>query len=105
MSENILEIDYPLLRACLNAEQGGWRNFVDRFLGLVLHTIDHTARQGHVSLTRQERSDLCESVFRALWHNDKELLRNFNYTSSLSTYLAVVVRRVVIRFLRSADED
>ena len=105
MSDSILEIDYPLLKACLNAEPGGWKNFVDRFLGLVLHTIDHTARQGHVSLTRQERCDLCESVFRALWHNDKELLRRFTYSSSLSTYLAVLVRRIVIAFFNAAETE
>ncbi|MGI5831609.1 MAG: hypothetical protein ACOX6D_03645 [Thermoguttaceae bacterium] len=100
---SILELDYPLLKACLESRPGGWKDFVDRFLGLVLHTIDQTAHCNRITLTREERSDLCESIFRALWHNDKELLRKFNYTSSVSTYLAVVVRRVVVTFLAAAE--
>ena len=102
---SILELDYPLLRACLESNPGGWKNFVDRFLGLVLHTIDLTAANCRIELSREERSDLCEEVFRALSHNDKELLRRFTYSSSLSTYLAVLVRRIVIAFFNAADTE
>lgn len=104
MADTIQEIDYPLLKACLASEPGGWENFVDRFLGLVLHTIDHTAQSARIALTREERSDICEEVFRALCYRDKILLRNFTYSSSVSTYLAVVVRRLVLAFFAKIAE-
>lgn len=101
---SITELDYPLLKECLEHRPDGWKNFVDRFLGLVLHAIDQTACARRIDLSPEERCDLCEAVFRALCYNDSELLRRFSYASSVSAYLTVLVRRLVIAFLTYEDE-
>jgi len=72
---------------------------VDRFLGLVLHVIDHTVSKREIRLRSDERNALCERVFAALAHDQFRLLREFNARSSLTTYLSVVVRRIVVRSL------
>ena len=93
------DLDSELLARCLGKKQRGWEDFVDRFLGLVLHVIDHTALTREVHLGRDDRDTLCEKVFMAIAHDDFRLLRHYQGRSSLTTYLTTVVRRVVVRIL------
>ena len=92
-------LDNALLERCLTHQHRAWEDFVDRFLGLVLHVIDHTVSKREIRLRPEERNVLCERVFAALGHDQFRLLREFKARSSLTTYLSVVVRRVVIRSL------
>ena len=93
------DLDRELLARCLEKKQRGWEDFVDRFLGLVLHVIDHTTLMREIHLGRDDRDTLCEKVFTAIAHDDFLLLRHYQGRSSLSTYLTTVVRRVVVRIL------
>ncbi|MCL2006014.1 MAG: hypothetical protein FWG73_07590 [Planctomycetaceae bacterium] len=97
MSE--IHLDAVLLERCLRREHRAWEDFVDRFLGLVLHVIDHTLASRDIRLRTAQRNALCEQVFVALGHDQFRLLREFKARGSLTTYLAVVVRRVVVRLL------
>lgn len=72
---------------------------MDRFLGLVVHVINHTAQSRSVRLADQDREDLAAEVFLAIIQNDFAVLRQFRGESSLATYLTVVARRVVVREL------
>ena len=92
-------LDHTLLERCFAQQHRAWEDFVDRFLGLVLHVIDHTVSKRGVRLRTEERNALCERVFAALGHDQFRLLREFKARSSLTTYLSVVVRRVVVRSL------
>jgi RNA polymerase sigma-70 factor (ECF subfamily) len=97
MSTN--HLDDTLLTRCLERQNRAWEDFVDRFLGLVLHVIDHTVTKREVRLGMEERNALCQRVFTALGHDQFRLLREFKARSSLTTYLSVVVRRIVVRSL------
>lgn len=92
-------IDRELLDRCLSRQPRSWEDFVDRYLGLVLHVIGHSARSRGVTLTSQDREDLTAEVFYAFLADDMGVLRRFRGQSSLATYLAVVARRVVVREL------
>ncbi len=39
------EIDRNLLDRCLQRKPRAWEDFVDRFMGLVVHVVSHTARR------------------------------------------------------------
>jgi RNA polymerase sigma-70 factor (ECF subfamily) len=93
------EIDRNLLERCLQGKPRAWEDFVDRFMGLVVHVIAHTAQARSVRLTPEDRDDLCADVFLAVIDNDFGVLRRFRGQSSLATYLTVVARRVVVREL------
>ena len=97
MLEN--HLDNTLLERCLSHHDRAWEDFVDRFLGLVLHVIAHTVSKREIRLRTEERHVICERVFAALGHDQFRLLREFKARSSLTTYLSVVVRRIVIRSL------
>ncbi len=93
------EVDRDLLARCLDRKPKAWEAFVDRFMGLVVHVVNHTAQSRSVRLSPQDREDLCAEVFLALLENDFAILRHFRGLSSLATYLTVVARRVVVREL------
>jgi RNA polymerase sigma-70 factor, ECF subfamily len=90
-------LDRELLRDCLAKAPDAWENFIDRFLGLVVHVVNHTAIMRNISLSAELRDDLIADVFLSWIDKDFAILRRFRGQSSLATYLAVVSRRVVSR--------
>jgi RNA polymerase sigma-70 factor (ECF subfamily) len=72
---------------------------VDRFLGLVVHVVGHSAQSRSIQLTQQDREDLVAEVFLALVQDDLAILRRFRGESSLATYLTVIARRIIVHHL------
>lgn len=93
------EIDRNLLNRCLERKPRAWEDFVDRFMGLVIHVINHSAQSRSIRLTSEDREDLAGDVFLTIVKDDFALLRHFRGESSLATYLTVVTRRVVVQQL------
>jgi RNA polymerase sigma-70 factor (ECF subfamily) len=93
------ETDRKLLERCLSRKPGAWEEFVDRFLGLVVHVANHSAHCRSILLAPEDREDLCAEVFLAIIKDDFRVLRHFRAQSSLATYLTVIARRVVVREL------
>lgn len=93
------DIDRNLLERCLSGKPRAWEDFVDRFMGLVVHVINHSAQCRSINLSATDREDLAADVFFAIVDNDMAVLRHFRGKSSLATYLTVVARRVVVRKL------
>lgn len=91
------EIDRTIIDHCLRHEAGSWVDFVDRYIGLVYHVIDHVAHLRSVELTPEEKEEICEHVFHRLMNDDYKALRSFKAHSSLPTYLTVVTRRIVVK--------
>jgi RNA polymerase sigma-70 factor (ECF subfamily) len=95
----LVDLDRRLLERLLVKDQQAWQQFVDRFLGAVLHTVRHVAHLRSVSLDAHEVDDLAADFFKLLLDNDCAILRRFRGQSSLATYLVVVARRFVVNTL------
>ncbi len=93
----LTEIDRNLLKRCLAEEPGAWKDFVDRYIGLFAHVINHTAHVRSVVVTPEDVDDLCAEIFVALLANEYAVLRQFRGKCSLATYLTVVARRIAVR--------
>jgi RNA polymerase sigma-70 factor, ECF subfamily len=93
------DFDRQLVQRCLTREPRAWEDFVDRFLGLVVHVISHTSQARSIAVTPHDTDDLASEVFMALLADDYGVLRRFRGQSSLATYLTVIARRVVVREL------
>jgi len=93
----LTEIDRNLLNRCLGGEPASWQDLVDRFLGLFIHIVQHTAHARSVRLNPEDVDDLCAEVFLALLDRNYAVLRAFRGECSLATYLTVVGRRVIVR--------
>ncbi len=91
------EIDRNLLERCLANQPRSWEDFVDRFMGLVMHVINHTAQCRSILLSTSDREDLASEVMLTIINDDYAVLRQFRGKSSLATYLTVIARRVVVR--------
>ena len=92
----LTEVDRKLLRRCLANEPGSWKDFVDRFSGLFVHVIRHTAHARSVPLTPEDEDDLLAEIFLKLLENNAQVLRKFRQKSSLAWYLTVVTRRIAV---------
>ena len=90
------EIDRNLLQRCLARKPRAWEDFVDRFMGLVVHVVNHSAQSRSLRLTPEDREDLAAHVFLTIVKDDLAVLRHFRGESSLATYLTVIARRVVV---------
>ncbi|MCR4413161.1 MAG: sigma-70 family RNA polymerase sigma factor, partial [Thermoguttaceae bacterium] len=93
------EIDRTLLERCLARKPRAWEDFVDRFMGLVMHVVQHSSQARSIRLTSEDRDDLCAEVFLSLVKDNFAILRHFRGQSSLATYLTVVARRIVVKEL------
>jgi len=93
------DIDRQLLQRCLARQPHAWEDFVDRFLGLVVHVIHHTSTTRSIAVSQHDLEDLASEVFMAILADDYAALRRFRGQSSLATYLTVISRRVVVKEL------
>jgi RNA polymerase sigma-70 factor (ECF subfamily) len=93
------DIDRQLLQRCLARQPHAWEDFVDRFLGLVVHVINHTSTSRSIAVSPHDVEDLASEVFVSILADDFAALRRFRGQSSLATYLTVIARRVVVKEL------
>jgi RNA polymerase sigma-70 factor (ECF subfamily) len=95
----LIASDRDLIKRCLNHEAGSWNDFVDRFLGLIYHVVNHASHLRSVPLRPEDGEDLAAEVLLQIVANDYAVLRQFRKESSLATYLTVVARRIVVQEL------
>ena len=93
----LLTIDRQLIDRCLSHQPGAWNDFVDRYMGLIYHVVHHVAHARSVPLTDADVEDIAADIFLEIVDGDYKVLRAFQGTSALPTYLTVISRRVAIR--------
>jgi RNA polymerase sigma-70 factor (ECF subfamily) len=91
--------DRSLLQRCLSHDAGAWREFVDRFLGLIYHVIQSTTQLRSNPLSPEDVEDLAAEILLQVVAKDFAVLRRFQGRSSLAAYLTVIARRVCIHEL------
>lgn len=91
--------DRELIRRCLHHEAGAWNEFVDRYLGLVYHVINHTAHLRSYPIKADEAEDIAAAIMLQVIDNDYAIFRQFRGKASLSSYLTVIARRICVQEL------
>ncbi|WP_146390364.1 RNA polymerase sigma factor [Allorhodopirellula solitaria] len=102
---SLSDVDRLLLQRCLDREPRAWENFVDRFVGLVVHVVHRTTAGRGVKIDEATRDDYVAEVFLVLIRHDFAVLRRFRRQCSLATYLTVIARRVIVRRLHQSQRD
>lgn len=95
----LTDLDRKLLMELLAGRSGSWKVFVDRFTGLIIQVIQQTAHSHSLKLSEHDIDDLCADTYAELLSKDMAALRSFRGRCSLATYIAVIVRRIVVRRL------
>ena len=103
----LTNLDRELLKRCLTKQPGAWNDFVDRFLGLIYHVVQHTAHLRSSTLRPEDTEDLAAEILLQIVERDYAVLRQFRGQSSLASYLTVIARRICVQQLsqRSAARD
>jgi len=91
--------DLELIQRCLSRERQAWEALVDRSLRIVVQVVRHTGRSRGIAISPTDQEDLVAEVFLELCKDDFAALRRFQGSSSYSTYLTVIARRVIVRNL------
>jgi RNA polymerase sigma-70 factor, ECF subfamily len=97
--------DFDLVQRLVAGDAGAWKSFVQRFQRLVLTRVLFAARELNQPLAHSDAEDFCAEVFSQLIADDYSVLRRFEGRSTLSTWLCVVTRRIVIRRLAAARRE
>jgi RNA polymerase sigma-70 factor, ECF subfamily len=97
--------DKELIRRCLSHDPGAWNDFVDRFLGLVYHIIQHTAELRSYPITPHDKEDIAAQIMLKIVENDYAALRLFRGKSSLAAYLTVIARRACVNELANRAQQ
>ena len=92
-------VDQTLIQRCLDHKPGAWVHFVDRFLGLIYHVVQHTSYLRSFTLRPEDVEDVAADVLLQIVANDYAVLRQFRGESSLASYLTIVARRACIHDL------
>jgi RNA polymerase sigma-70 factor (ECF subfamily) len=91
------DIDRQLIDRCLGKEPGAWNDFVDRYMGLIYHVIQHVSHARSLALTPADVEDVAAEILLGIVDDDYGALRRFRGASSLPTYLTVVARRICVK--------
>lgn len=91
------EIDRKLIDRCLGREPGAWNDFVDRYVGLIYHVIQHVAHARSRVVPQADMEDIAAEILLRIVVDDYEILRRYRGISSLPTYLTVIARRICVK--------
>src|SRR5262249_43087995 len=82
-------------------------DFVDRYMGLIYHVIQHTAHARSRIVSSEDVEDIAAEIFLKIVDDDYAVLRRFKGISSLPTYLTVIARRTCVKELirRHREEE
>lgn len=106
---NRLVRDLELVRRLLARDDHAWQQFVQQYERLVYRGVYATAAELQLTIQGTDQiEDICAEVFSSLVQRKMTALRQFSGRSRLSTWLAVVTRRIALRsfyrIMRSARQ-
>jgi len=100
LGEDVHSEDQLLTEDLINGTAGAWERFIERFSGFVHAVARRLLLSRGAGATNADVEDVAENVFIALMEKDYHLLRRYNPSHKLSTYLGVICRTQAHRWLR-----
>jgi RNA polymerase sigma-70 factor (ECF subfamily) len=92
--------DKSLLKRCISGDKRSWDSFVERFAGLIYHSVSTTARTSGSVHDPDDLKDITNTVFLLLHENNFKKLRQFEGNCSLASWIRLISVRVTIDHLR-----
>lgn len=96
--------DIEIIQQCIEREVGAWNRFVDRFSSLIFSLIHKSFQHLGFDYIEQDAEDVLENVLIAFVEKDYKLLRQYDSQYRFSTWVGVIVRTQVGRYLRKRKE-
>ena len=89
-----------LVRRCAEGDRDAWEAFVDRYGTLIQALARRMLARRTGRASDPDVDEIAAEVFLALLRRDRILLHRYNPEYRVSTYLGVICRTEVLRFLR-----
>jgi RNA polymerase sigma factor (sigma-70 family) len=97
--------DTDLVRRCAEGDARAWASFVDRFGPLIAALARRMLVRRSGRAAEADVDEVSAEVFLALVRRDRLLLKRYDPTYRVSTYLGVICRTEVNRHLRKAGRE
>ncbi|HXV83127.1 MAG TPA: sigma-70 family RNA polymerase sigma factor [Candidatus Binatia bacterium] len=96
--------EQELLSRCFARDQAGWSEFVQRYAGLIFHTIKRTSAVHGAQRSQDFADDLFQEIFLTLVQDDYFQLRRFrgDHGCTLASWLRMIAARRTIDHLRKS---
>ncbi len=98
LTECTVLVDNPevleLVHACLHGRPFAWQRFVDRFLPVVLQTVQEIDVQASRGWSAQQQEEMTREVFDRVRQDNYRLLREWDEQSDFETWLIIAIRRI-----------
>lgn len=96
--------EQELLSRCFERDQAAWSEFVQRYAGLIYHTIKRTSALRRAETPQDFVDDLFQDIFLSLVKDDFAELRRFrgDHGCTLASWLRMIAARRTIDYLRTA---
>lgn len=97
--------EQQLLSRCFAGDQAGWSEFVQRYAGLIYHTIKRTSALRGAQTPQDFADDLFQEIFLTLVQDDYFQLRRFrgDHGCTLASWLRMIAARRTIDHLRKSN--
>jgi len=92
-----------LVARCAEGDRSAWEAFVDRYGPLLAALVRRMLARRTGRARDNDVDEITGEVFLALVRRDRVLLRRYDPTYRLSTYLGVICRTEVLRHLRRSN--
>ncbi|MSR32208.1 MAG: hypothetical protein EXR99_11950 [Gemmataceae bacterium] len=86
--------DQLLVESCLEGSQGAWNRLVDQVIGVVHFAVMETGWSLGLKPQPEEVEKILSEIFTELLRLDGAALREYQGQSKLSTYLAMLARKI-----------
>jgi len=97
------EIEAALVARCAAGDRSAWEQFVDRYGPLITALARRMLGRRTGRAPDSDVDEIAGEVFLALVRRDRILLKRYDSTYRLSTYLGVICRTEVLRHLRRGN--
>jgi RNA polymerase sigma-70 factor (ECF subfamily) len=97
------DIEAELVARCAEGDRAAWGTFVDRYGPLLAALVRRMLARRTGRAPDADVDEITAEVFLALVRRDRVLLRRYDPTYRLSTYLGVICRTEVLRHLRRGN--
>ena len=94
-----------LIQACLEEQPFAWQQFVDRFLPVVVKTIEQIEAQASRNWQPTDRQRLAIGVFDHLKRDQFQLLRERDAQLDFETWLVVATRRICLTHVDAGENQ
>ena len=91
-----------LIERCIQREEKAWKEFIERFSGLLFYSARERLRRSGFTFSQQDVEDIVQAVFLEIW--EKGRLEKVRERKKITAWLSVVAQTRALNYMRQKKE-